>query len=58
MVDAVVALKGPLRVEVFAENAIGRKFYDRYGFTPVDQFTHDPSGQITIKMEMPGMSGE
>jgi len=58
MVDTVVALMGPLRVDVFSENAIGRKFYDSYGFKPVDQYSHDPSGQLTIKMEMPGLSVE
>ncbi len=58
MVDAVVALKGPLQVDVFAANAIGRKFYDGYGFKAVDQYAHDQSGQFTIKMEMPRLPGE
>jgi len=58
MVDAVVAVKGPLRVDVFAENVIGRKFYDGYGFTAVDRYAHEPSGRTTIKMEMPGLSAE
>jgi len=53
MVDAVVVEKGSLQVEVFAKNRIGRTFYDSYGFAPVEEYLHDASGQVTIKMEMP-----
>ena len=31
LTDHAVALHGPLSVEVFEKNAIGRRFYDRYG---------------------------
>ncbi|MCG8494371.1 MAG: GNAT family N-acetyltransferase, partial [Sneathiellales bacterium] len=31
MVDHVVGLKGPLKVEVFKDNRHGRPFYERYG---------------------------
>lgn len=54
MVDHVVALKGPLRVEVFEENAVGRPFYERYGFAFEDEYLHEQSGRVTFKMAMPG----
>jgi putative acetyltransferase len=54
MVDAVVALKGPLQVDVFTDNIIGRRFYDSYGFAPLGNYVHAPSGQTVIKMAMPG----
>lgn len=52
LVEAVVKDKGPLRVEVFANNSIGKRFYDRYGFARANEYLHEPSGQITIRMEM------
>lgn len=54
LVDHAVALKGPLKVEVFRDNAIGRPFYERYGFEFVSDELHEPSGQTNRKMSMPG----
>lgn len=54
MVDHAVALKGPLKVEVFHNNEIGRPFYERYGFKFVADEPHEPSGEINRKMAMPG----
>jgi putative acetyltransferase len=52
MVDHAFALKGPLRVEVFKENAVGRTFYERYGFVFEEEYLHEPSGSVTLKMAM------
>ena len=54
MVDHVQARKGPLRVEVFKDNSVGLPFYERYGFEPVEEYLHEQSGAITVKMSMPG----
>ncbi|MEX0303614.1 MAG: GNAT family N-acetyltransferase, partial [Leisingera sp.] len=54
LTDHTFALKGPLKVDVFLSNAIGRPFYERYGFNFVEEVLHEPSGQITWKMAMPG----
>lgn len=54
MVDHAFALKGPLKVEVFRDNALGRPFYERYGFEFVEDELHEPSGQVNRKMAMPG----
>lgn len=53
LVDHAVRLKGPLRVEVFRDNAVGRPFYERYGFVLEEEYLHDPSGAMTWKMAMP-----
>jgi len=50
LVDKAVAEKGPLQVEVFKDNKIGRRFYDAYGFKVLDEFLHEPSGQETVRM--------
>lgn len=54
LVDHAHALKGPLKVEVFRDNAVGRSFYERYGFEFVADELHEPSGQVNRKMAMPG----
>jgi len=50
LVDRAVAEKGPLKVEVFRENLIGRRFYDAYGFQEIEEYVHEASGQPTIRM--------
>ncbi len=53
LVDHAAGLHGPLSVEVFEKNAIGRRFYDRYGFLETSRYRHEPSGEMTIRMAMP-----
>jgi len=50
LVDKAVAEKGSLKVEVFKENTIGRRFYGAYGFKGADESLHEASGQMTILM--------
>ena len=50
MVDKAIAEKGPLTVEVFKENTIGRRFYDLYGFRQTAESVHEATGHETIKM--------
>jgi putative acetyltransferase len=51
MVDWAVREKGHrLSVDVFKENVIGRHFYDSYGFKFLEEFIHEPTGQVTLKM--------
>ncbi|TQV82261.1 GNAT family N-acetyltransferase [Denitrobaculum tricleocarpae] len=50
MLDKAVAEKGALQVEVFEENAIARRFYTAYGFQGAEEFTHELSGQPTLRM--------
>ena len=53
LTDHAVALHGPLRVEVFEKNVIGRRFYDRYGFVETSRYVHEDSSEETLKMAMP-----
>jgi putative acetyltransferase len=40
-----------LKVEVFKENAIGTKFYSRYGFNLVREYLHKESGMVMLCLE-------
>ena len=52
LVDHAVALHGPLRVEVFRDNEIGRPFYERAGFRDEGDYLHEPSGAVVCRMTM------
>ncbi len=51
LMDKALALRGGLEVEVFEANAIGRRFYDRYGFEAVAQSIHEPTGQPLLRLK-------
>ena len=44
-------IHGDLEVEVFKENAIGRRFYTRYGFEQMDEKLHEPTGQQVLRLK-------
>jgi len=49
MVDKAVAEKGAVKVEVFAENIVGRPFYTSYGFRGSEEYFHEASGQMMLR---------
>lgn len=51
LMDHVSALHPELEVDVFKENKIGRAFYDRYGFEPMNERIHEPTNQMLIRMK-------
>ena len=51
LMDKAQALHGDLEVEVFKENAIGRTFYARYGFEPLEEKLHEPTGQQVLRLK-------
>ncbi|MGI9477168.1 MAG: GNAT family N-acetyltransferase [Hyphomicrobiaceae bacterium] len=53
LVDHAIARKGALHLEVFERNAIGRRFYQRYGFIETGRYIHQASGEVTLKLELP-----
>ncbi len=50
MMDHAIRQKGDVTLDVFKENTIGRRFYDRYGFKAMKEYLHEDSGQMTITM--------
>ncbi|GJM12630.1 MAG: acetyltransferase [Pseudohongiella sp.] len=50
LMDKARQIHGTLEVEVFKENAIGRKFYDRYGFEHLAESVHEPTQQKILRL--------
>jgi len=51
LMDHVASLRDYLYLDVFEENAVGRRFYDRYGFQFERKHVHEPTGQMQIRMD-------
>lgn len=51
LMDKGQELRGDLEVEVFEANSIGRHFYQRYGFTPLSESIHEPTGNALVRLQ-------
>jgi putative acetyltransferase len=56
LMDKAKELRGELVVEVFRENTIGRAFYAKYGFTPIEEKVHDQTGFDLLRLRLMGAS--
>ena len=52
LMDKAQALHGDLVVEVFKENPIGRRFYDRYGFQFVEEKVFEQTGDTLLRLAL------
>ena len=50
LMDYVALIHNELEVEVFEKNAIGRAFYDKYGFELLEKHTHEETGFDLLRM--------
>lgn len=51
LMDKAQEIHGTLEVEVFKENPIGRKFYDRYGFEFLAESIHEATSQQVLRLK-------
>lgn len=51
-IDHARDLRGELEVEVFKENAIGRAFYSRCGFTPLREIVNAATGLPALRLRL------
>jgi len=57
LMDHARTLHEVLEVEVFEVNAIGRRFYDRYGFTLLEKKHHEPTDQPVLRLQLSADAG-
>ncbi|MGJ8691464.1 MAG: GNAT family N-acetyltransferase [Thalassotalea sp.] len=51
LMDKASELHQVLEVEVFKENTIGRNFYSKYGFKPIEEKIHEPTDQLLVRLK-------
>jgi len=51
LMDKAQSLHASLEVEVFEENPIGRRFYEKYGFELLSRKVHDETGQALLRLK-------
>lgn len=52
LMDHARSLCDELHLDVFEENAIGRRFYERYGFEVEYTHVHEPSGHMQMRLHL------
>lgn len=52
LMDAACSRRALLELSVFEANALGRRFYDRYGFEQVGRETDDRTGQAELRLRL------
>ena len=50
LMDKAVDLHGALHLEVFKENQLGRRFYDRYGFIETKESIFERTGDVVLHL--------
>lgn len=53
LVNFVKAFHSEMQVDVFEENALGRAFYDKYGFVMKERYFHAASGSFVLRLHYP-----
>lgn len=53
MMNHVIAHYATVSLDVFSENTIGRRFYDRYGFRFVSEYRHDQTDLMMTRLVYP-----
>lgn len=51
LLDHVKQTRAFLTLEVFEENLVGRRFYEKYGFKKIGQGVNDATGQVVYKLQ-------
>jgi putative acetyltransferase len=52
LMDRARASRPFLELDVFEANAIGRRFYDAYGFQAVGRHVYEPTGHIELRLRL------
>ena len=50
LMDHAASLRAELFLDVFEDNAVGRRFYDRYGFQFEHKHVHEQTGHMQIRL--------
>lgn len=54
LMNYAASIRNGLVLNVFEENSIGRRFYEKYGFIKVGEVMHEKTSKNQIRMELKG----
>jgi putative acetyltransferase len=57
LMDHATSMYDDLFLDVFEHNAVGRRFYDRYGFQFEKRHVHEPTGNLQLRLVFKGTKG-
>ena len=52
LVDKAGSVRDVLELDVFKDNLVGRKFYEKYGFRQVDEHLHEETGFMQLRLRL------
>lgn len=53
LMDHARSIRGGLELDVFKDNRVGRRFYEKYGFIQVGEYRHEETGFMQLKLKLP-----
>lgn len=53
LMDHARSIRDCLELDVFEDNRVGRRFYEKYGFIQVDEYRHEETGFMQLKLKLP-----
>jgi putative acetyltransferase len=52
LMDHARGLRDELELDVFEDNFVGRKFYNKYGFIQVGEYLHEETGLMQLRLKL------
>lgn len=52
LMDKARSIRVVLQLNVFKDNQVGRKFYEKYGFSEVDEHLHAETGFMQLRLKL------
>ena len=52
LMDKARSIRDVLELDVFKDNLVGRKFYENYGFTRVNEHLHEETGFMQLRLRL------
>ena len=52
LMDHARGIRDELELDVFKDNAVGRSFYEKYGFSQVGEHLHEETGLMQLRLKL------
>ena len=52
LMDKARSMRDVLELDVLKDNQVGRKFYEKYGFSQVDEYLHEETGFMQLRLRL------